>query len=208
MSQMPSPYQPPPPMNYYGYGNSPRSPRPASVTTLAILGIIGGSFLVVCMTIAIPVLLTQRNAVFDSIRNDSEAVYDAIVAETALRPVAGILLLTSSIGALFLKRWARVGMLAFAVLMILINIVDVVVTKGWIDPTVQRLRPQFASTPYGSGVSFGQVIGWCLWIGYSVLLLVYLNLAQVKAAFDGLASQSQWPGAPQPPLPPSAMPPP
>src|SRR6202035_1513680 len=113
----------------------------------------GGAYLALCMIAVLPILMTQPNPVFDSIHRQSPTVWVLMMAETALRPLVGILLLVSSIGALFLKHWARLGLLVFAVLMIVISIVDVVATEGWVNPIVSQPRP--GATPFQQGFRSG-----------------------------------------------------
>ena len=174
----------PPPQGGYLPMAGTRTPRRVAAgrarsTALAVIGIILSALLVLCNPLILVGLLANvgPNPAIDAIKQNEVFYYWAVVGST-LRTVTGLMLLVTAIGLLGVKEWARKGILTFAVLMLLIQVVDIVVTFGWV-----------IGTPSAGGQSpaaslAGAVFGWVLWITYCAFVLVGLTRPRLKAAFD------------------------
>src|SRR5262245_34716176 len=106
-----------PALSYQSNFQPPQPPRrPASVTTLGIIGIILGGLAVLCSPFALLPYFIQMgppNPIVDAVKNDA-GLFGYMIGSIALGWVIGLVLLCSSIGALMLKEWARKGMLTYA----------------------------------------------------------------------------------------------
>jgi hypothetical protein len=103
-----------------------------------------------------------------------------------------LLLLASSIGLLSIKRWARKGMLAYAALAVLMNVVNIVVSLVWLVPMMRDLQQQQgANAPPGmanimqTAGTVGAVIGFLITMIYPALVWYYMTRPEVVALFEG-----------------------
>ena len=171
------------------------SPRPTSVTVLAIIGIIWGGIQLLCNGVGIFGLLMlekltqasgQPNPMVDAMQ-ESPALMPVMMGAVILRLVLSIVLVAGSIGALSLKGWGRSAMLAYAWALVVVTIVETVVAATMTLPAIQKhlpsdpaMRQQMMAQQYGS-MFCGPIIG----LIYPIFVLVYMNKPHVKAAFAG-----------------------
>src|SRR5690606_31733906 len=132
----------PPPIPPYQpqyYHNAPTKPlRPASVTVLAIIGIILGALGSICTPFSIlPYMIDfgVDDPAFRVMRSNS-ALSTYIIASTVLHCLVAITLLISGIGSLTLKPWARLGMLLYAWVSLILNVLGTILTIAWIAPAM------------------------------------------------------------------------
>jgi hypothetical protein len=169
-------------------------PRPAAVTTLATLGVIFGTFGLLCrptgLVMQMLIRTPQPNPVLDAFRNDP-----TLRAWTFVSAITGtlvsLLLLMSSIGSLRLKSWARFGMLCYATLAALLTVVGQIFAYTVLGPALRQAMRQAGAaeaSPGWMGGPSGMVIGLVLGLWYPILIFIYYNRRDVKQAFDvGLA---------------------
>lgn len=166
-------------------------PRPTSVSTLAGIGIVLGSLMLLCkpagLLVQMFIKLPQPNPVIDLFRDDPTlrafAFGDAITGT-----LISLLLLLSALGSLALKPWARAGMLSYAGLAIAMTLVKSAVGHFLVGPEMERAMRQSGLPPQPgmalmSGVT-GLVIGLLLGFWYPALILVFYNRRHVKTAFE------------------------
>ncbi len=169
----------------------PTNPRPTSVTVLAIIGIIWAAILLLCNGFAMIGLVMMQsglpNPMFDEIRSNTFVWLVQIIV-----PVVGLInavaLMAGSIGALGLKPWGRSLMVIYAVVAIVIGLLNTVVTIVFLNPVMQRA---IANDPNARAVAVGQQVGVYFGIAavllYPIFVLVFMNKAHVKAAFTRTA---------------------
>ena len=187
---MTAPATPAAPVPYSALGTV----RPTPVTTIATLGVIFGTFGLLCkpagLVMQLFLKLPQPNPVFDAFRNDP-ALRAWTIAAGITGTLVSLLLLLSSLGSLQLKQWARLGMLSYASLAALLTVVGQLFAYFVVGPAVvQAMRqaglpntqPNWLSGPIGMAI--GLVVG--LW--FPLLIVLYYNRRDVKQAFAlGLA---------------------
>jgi hypothetical protein len=163
--------------------------RPAGVTVLAILGIIGGLILLLggAVTLGGVILAPAANPL---LREATFFYWSAI--DGVLRLVAGAALLAASIGAFTLKPWARRWMIMGATLLTVLTVGDIVLMVGWILPMIEN-RPAVSyggrgGAPDENAFMALNVFKWALAIGYATGVFVILNGRTAKAAFSTVAS--------------------
>jgi hypothetical protein len=210
------------------------SPRPTSVTVLAIIGIIWGALQLLCNAFGIFGLLMLdqltaagggANPMADAMK-DSPGLMPILIGAVVVRLVLSLVLLAGSIGALSLKAWGRSAMLGYAWGIVVVTILETIVGLTMTLPAVKKhlpADPQLQQTmmaqQYGS-VLCGPILG----LIYPVFVLVYMNKPHVKAAFAGTggttgmggggygggypgAAAGMYPPPQQPPPPPGGYPP-
>jgi hypothetical protein len=173
-----------PTLAYHSNYQPPTPPRrPASVTTLAIIGIILGGLAVLCTPFSLVFYFVKfgpPNPVIDATRNDP-AWFGYTIVSLTIGWIMGLVLLVSSIGALMLKEWARKGMLAYAWIAIVMVPITLVVNFVWLNAKLT------AATAGNPGAAIGQKIGGTIgpFVGLilPIFILIFMNKPHVKAAF-------------------------
>ena len=177
-----------PPTPYYAPA---AATRPTSVTVLASIGIVLGALGVLCKPagamINLMVKMPQPNPIMDTFRNDP-AIRAFTIGNAATGTLLSALLLLSSLGSLALKPWARMGMLAYGSLAVLMTIIGQLVGLFLIGPQLESaMRQSGVQQPAGMawmsggvGVALGFVIG--LW--YPALIFIYYTRRATREAFD------------------------
>jgi hypothetical protein len=182
-----APYQP----YGLGYGGPARPQRPASVTVLAVIGIIWGSLMTLGNLCGVIVLASNftpaGNNSMSSLQNDPTMhVWNIVSGVAGL--ILGIVLLYGSINALSLKPQARLAMIWYSVPQILLSVVGVVVALVIGLPHLNEiLNSPNARTPGfkegALGGFWGSIMFQIVVVIYAILILLYMNRPHVKAAF-------------------------
>jgi hypothetical protein len=155
------------------------------VTVIAVIAIVFGGLVVLCCT---PLGLVQ----FLGAASNANPAVAAIKAQPLLFAwtifqqiagfVLGVLSIAGGIGALGLKGWARLLLMAEAVLYILLNLVGLVVSAVTMLPIIRSM----GSGPEAKGMMFGVVFASCFVLAilaYKVAVLVVMTRPDAKAAF-------------------------
>jgi hypothetical protein len=164
-------------------------PRPAAVTTLATLGVIFGTFGLLCkpslLAITLFLKLPQPDPTLSAVQ-DNPILRAFATIDGLTGTLVSLLLLISSIGCLSLKPWARLGMLCYAVLALLLTMVVQGVGYFVLGPELeQALRNAGAPAqkPWTQSV-WVLAVGVALRLWYPILILAYFNRRDVKQAFE------------------------
>jgi hypothetical protein len=198
MTQYPGPQ----PTQFPGYQlpTTPTPPlRPTSVTVLAIIGIIFGGLGIFCKPVGVVGLFIPQPAGANPMLDLQKQMMAWNVANAVVGTLVSVLLLASSIGSLYLKPWARKGMLAYAALAVVLTLVGGVVSVVWVLPKVQEAQRQMMAQQAGRGAAppaqmmnvmqvagtAGAVIGIGLALIFPIAIGYYYTRPAVKAAFEG-----------------------
>ena len=180
-----------PPPQHVPYAAPDATGRPTSVTTLAAIGIVIGSLMILCkpagLFIQLAMPMPQPNPMVDVFRNDPTLRFFTL-ANGITGTLINVLLLMSSLGSLALKPWGRTGMLGYAALAVLLTAVNQVVGALIVGPEVERIMRQ-SGTPMPPGMAFmegwvGVVISSILLLWYPVLILIFFTRPRAKRAFE------------------------
>jgi hypothetical protein len=182
----PPPPGPPPHIPYYTAQVPFHNPRPASVTVLAILGIIFGALGVLCM----PLMLAAP--FIPELGEELGQQYEgaALVGNTVLNVVQLLLsgvLLISSIAALRLHPLGRKGMIWEEAASLLLLPVGVAMFLLW-DLEELRGMDEVELVAAAAGGACGVLVT----VVYAVLVLYFMTRPEVKAAF-GEGPDEPWP---------------
>lgn len=183
-----------PPAAAITYATARGTARPAAVTTIATIGVILGTFGLLCKPTALAMQLffrmPQPNPVLDVFRNDPNLRAFSVVAGLT-GTLVSLLLLVSAVGSLKLAQWARLGMLCYACLAALLTLIGQVFGYLVIGPAIQQAIRQAGMPDKGPGMMggpIGLVLGLVLGLWFPLLILFYYNRRDVKEAFAlGLA---------------------
>ncbi len=186
--------------------------RPASITVLGVLHLIGGGLgllLLLCGAVALLAGVTTMGSPFGGAASGQQGPevevtkamqnipgYQAVtVAQTVVDLALDVMLLTAGIGLLKLRPWARSLSLVYAVLSILLHIFTLIWSLGFVMPAMEEailkamaLAPRGA--PPGAAAAMrvilivGLVIGQIFAI-YPIVVLFILLSPSVRAAFRG-----------------------
>jgi hypothetical protein len=187
--------------------------RPTSVTVFAVLNIVFGTLGVICTPFALvyTFFAPQMQGFYANAGIASEMSTNAfemmqtpayqtfMIVSTLLGTLVSALLIAAGIGLLKLRPWARWISIGYAVYAVLSLILGQVVSYFLIT---KPLLENIGSGPERMGMVgglYGGMIGSVCWLIYPVVLLIFMLLPSVKAAFrqDQIA-----------PLPPEYQPPP
>ena len=188
-------------MTTYPQGNQqysptpqPRDPRPGSVTALAIIGIVFGGGGLLCKPLSVAFLFLPQPQPNPAVDLQKEMMGWNLVNGGIGLLISG-LLLAAAIASLKLVPWGRKGMLAYAALAVLMNVVGLVVSLVWLVPKTNRLYEQLKQQGQGvppGMVSILQKAGVPLTIVTFVVLMIFplvlwyfFTRREVKAAFEG-----------------------
>jgi hypothetical protein len=187
------------PLEYY---TPPANPRPTAVTTIAILGICWGGLGLLCygwglVSSAVFAVLSMftitaggANNVFYVMQTPGTLTINlgGGLVNTAL----AVLLLSASIAALSLRRWAPRGLRQYAVATLVVQFILTLLSVFWVLPEMNRhMQAQFAAMPGPAfaGTFYWMQVGtviftWLLMSALPVAILVILKRPHVKAAFE------------------------
>ena len=199
MTQYPGPNYPPQQPGYYTpYAQNPAPMRPTAVTVLAIFGIIFGALGVLCKPFGLAAMFIPQagpNPMVDMQRD----MVAWNVANTAVGLAISVLLLAGSIGSLSLKPWAVPAMRTYAVLAVLMTVVNLVVTLIWVMPKMQQAQQQMMQQQPGAPPQMAAIMQTAGWVGavvgavmaliYPALLWYFYGRPDVKAAFGAPGGQ-------------------
>lgn len=182
----------PQPVGYVPIEYTPQ--RPTSVTVLAIIGIVLATLtLVICMPLAVvPFFIpavTDQNPGVAAIKNNT-ALFAWTLAGAGIGMVTSILLLVASIGSLKLLAWARHGMIAYAVITILMTIVNTVIQFAFVFPITlspSNLPPGAPPNTMGMIKAFtygSTLVGVTIMLVLPVCILIFFRKAHVVDAFE------------------------
>ena len=179
-----TPYQKPP----------AESPRPTSITVLAIIGIVFGAGGLLCKPLSLAMFvgpMPAPNPVVDVFKNDS-FLRLWMILNVGIGWIMSLLLLLSAVGSLRLKDWGRTGMLAYAGLAALLTIVTQVVGVVAVSPAVEQAVRQATGQAAGRtappgmlqlGPAASLAIGIALGLWFPVLIFWYFTRPRSKEAF-------------------------
>jgi hypothetical protein len=184
--QYPAQYVP----GYASPGMAVASPRPTSVTVLAILGIIFGGFGTLCSPAAlIPFFLDMpgpKNPVMEAMKSDGTLMAWTL-GSTLVGWIMAIVLLSASIAALKLKEWARKTLAIYAVAAFVTGAINLVFTLTVMNPKMAEI---IGNDPAAKSAMAMQtvftLIGFAIGMIFPAFLLFYMTRPHVKAAFAGL----------------------
>jgi len=197
----------PSPNPYYQQPLAPTAPfRPTSVTTLAIIGIIFGGLGVLCKPAILAFSFMPQPANNPAVAMQKQMMTWNIV-NTAVGTAISALLLAAAVGSLSLKPWARKGMLSYAAVAVVMNVVGLVVALVWVVPMMHEVQRQIAQQQAGRGGpppqqmaalmqtagTVGAVLGFVVTMIFPVVLWYFLTRPYVVAAFTGGAAPPSGP---------------
>lgn len=216
MSQSPGGFPQPHPLSY---APPPISPRPSSVTVVAIIGIVLGGSGTLCLG------LSAITAPFvNTIQQPSMRQPTDLVAWNVIQSVIGfalsVVLLIASIAALSLRRWSRTALIWVSVADIFWQVLKATVGFAWALPKMKSFFAQVSANlppgqnPFSGGgmgnliTLFGGIgIGLSMFIAmiFPIVTMIIMRSKDVIAAFGSGAGPSA--PAPFPPPPPGYPPP-
>jgi hypothetical protein len=166
------------------------SPRPTSVTVLAIIGIILGGIGTLCTPFAlIPLVMDMpgpKNPVIQAMKDDGTLMAWTL-GSSLLGWVMAIVLLSASIAALKLKEWARKALVFYAAAAFVINTISLVFTLAVLNPKMAALIGNDPATKSAMAMqSVFTLIGFVIGLIFPAFVLLYMTRPHVKAAFAGL----------------------
>jgi hypothetical protein len=165
------------------------------VKVIAILAIIFGGFAVLGGLCSIPQYMGMQlspNPMMDAIR-DEPVLRSVTIVSMIVSTIIGGVELASGIGALKLKAWARTGLIWYAILNIATTLIGVILNLLVVQPRMAPLlqkamqaNPQVFTPPVQMAIRMSMYMGYVsavLVLIWSGLVLMYMNRADVKAAF-------------------------
>jgi hypothetical protein len=161
--------------------------RPTSVTLFGVLNIVFAALGVFGLMVSIALFFApvgSNNPVIKIMHeNPAYAAWLKIGALLGILSCAA--LLAAGIGLLRLKSWARTLSLAYAIYSIAFGILGMVVNFIFlVRPMLDQARQEQGTQAAGAiGGAIGASIGGCFGLIYPVLLLIFMLLPKVAAAF-------------------------
>jgi hypothetical protein len=164
--------------------------RPASVTVIAIIGIVFGGVMLLCKPLGLAWLFVPQP------NNPGVELQKQMMGWSVASGVLGIglslLLLVCSIGLLSLKPWARKGILGYAVLAVVMNVANLVVSLMWMGPMMEEIqRQQGPNAPAGmtnimqtAGTGFA-VVFFLITMIYPLVVWYYMTRPEIVGLFEG-----------------------
>lgn len=184
-------YFPPPPGLPYATPEMPvPSPRPTSVTVLAIIAIVFGSISVLATLCSLfPYLGVQftPNPVIDATRKDPFLLgYN--VASLLLGMVLGAVLLAGGISSLSLRPIGRRLMMGYAVVYLVISIPSTILSLAVIVPRLLDHVQNLGSNPQMKTIitysAYGGAAMALVFLIWPILILYFMTRPHVKSAFE------------------------
>ena len=185
----------PSPQQQYYPTPQPAGARPGSVTALAIIGIVFGGIGVLCKPFSVVALFLPQPAPNPMVDMQKEMMAWNL-ANAGIGTLISILLLAAAIGALLLKAWARKGMLAYAGVAIVMNVVGLVVGLAYVVPRMRQAQEQMMQQQGGANLppgmasimqtagAVGTVVWFILAMVFPVMVFYFFTRDNVKAAFE------------------------
>ena len=177
------------------------SPRPTSVTVLAIIGIILGGLGTLCSPFALMPFFMEmpgpKNPVIEAMKDDG-TLMGWTVGSTVVGWLMAIVLLSASIAALKLKEWARKTLLVYAVTAFVTGVIGLVFTIAVMNPKMAAAMGNDPAAKSAMAVqTVSTLVGFVVGLILPSFLLFYMTRPHVKAAFAGLPPSA--PAGYQPP---------
>jgi hypothetical protein len=166
--------------------------RPTSVTVFGVLNIVFAAFGVLGLigTIVMFAMMdASRNPVVKMMQNNpAYAVWMKVSLPLGL--AATVVLLTTGIGLLRMKSWARKLAIGYAIYAIAFSILGTAVNfiffmRPMLEEASRKQGPEAAGAIAGA---VGGTAGECLGIIYPILLLIFMTRPKVVAAFQASAA--------------------
>jgi hypothetical protein len=166
--------------------------RPASLTVFGILNILFAALGLIGLigTIVMFAMMdASRNPVVKMMQN-SPAYAAWVKLSLALGLAATVVLLTTGIGLLRMKRWAHKLAIGYAIYAIAFSIFGAAVNfvffmRPMLEEASRKQGPEAAAAMAGA---VGGTAGECLGIIYPILLLIFMTRPKVAAAFQPSAA--------------------
>jgi hypothetical protein len=161
--------------------------RPTSVTVFGILNIVFAAFglLGLIFSIILFFLPADTNNPVIKLIHESPAYAAWLKICIPLGLLSCAALLAAGIGLLYLKPWARVLSMAYAIYAIVFGIVGMVINYIFmVQPMIEQACQQQGPEAAGAmGAAIGGSIGGCFGLIYPVLLFIFMLRPTVVAAF-------------------------
>ncbi len=160
--------------------------RPVPVIVVCVIGLlIGGLGLCGLPFALVPYVADMGvpNPVIDAVKASS-VLYTWTMASIGCGAVLNLLMMLCCIGALFLKGWARNGLMVYSVFQLLMNLVGSTLSVVYLTPILRGLPAEQMYGGFG-----GMVGGMCCGLLMPLMFLVVLNMQGVKLAFAEASGQ-------------------
>ena len=162
--------------------------RPTSVSVIAIIGIVWASLGLICAPLSIvPYFVASMGAQNPTIKmvQDSKLLFGWTIVFTALSFALAVMLMASSIGSLRLTRWARTGMIGWAIGATVLTLLNTVVQVVFVLPPL--LAKMSNGNPADQGAAIGGVVGvvFGLIVGFAlpIVVVIFFRKQHVVDAF-------------------------
>jgi hypothetical protein len=158
--------------------------KPASVTVFGILNIVFGGMGILCTPFSM--LMLFMGDIFNMGQPNPIEIAGGYKTFLLCSSIAGICFagwqLSLGIGLLKFKGWARRGSIIYACIALVWGIAGLILTvlavsQGWMGPAE-------GTSPAAMGGMVGGLCGGAIGMIYPVLLLIFMNTAKVKEAFE------------------------
>jgi sulfite exporter TauE/SafE len=106
----------------------------------------------------------------------------------AIRIVLCVALIASGIGLLMVKNWGRLLAMIYAIVDIPVALVNSALTAKTIEPVLKQLHADIPPEMHGPLVIGAVAGGVCCGLIYPIVLLILLNLKDIRAAFAASSS--------------------
>jgi hypothetical protein len=180
---------------------------------MGILNIVFGSIFLLCYVCSGLSLVTNAGAgggggfgggmdqaaMWNFMTNEVPGYVAFSAGNVLLNLLASILLLTSGIGLLNMRSWARVGSIVYSILTILMQIAALVYQLAFVNPAMTRFFREFAGrgglpdmSPFMTIITVISVIVYVILMIYGIILLIVMLNPRVSAAFAGHAPVGEY----------------
>jgi hypothetical protein len=164
-----------------------RMQRPTSVTVFGILNIVFAAFGLfgLIASIALFFLPADSNNPVIKLIHESPGYAMWLKICIPLGVLSCSALLAAGIGLLYLKSWARILSIIYAIYAIVFGITGMVVNFIFmVQPMLEQARQeQGPEAAAATGGAIGGTIGGCFGLIYPILLLIFMTRPKVAAAF-------------------------
>jgi len=161
--------------------------RPTAVTVFGILNIIFAALGFITMIASVAMFAAvgtdTKNPVIQLI-HDSPAYAAWMRVSIGLGLVASAALLAAGIGLLKLQPWARILSIVYAIYSMMMVLVGTVVNYVWlVQPLLAQAHKKQDAEAGAIGGAIGGMAGGCFGMIYPILLLIFMLVPKVSAAF-------------------------